>query len=576
MMKKNPLNLLVPRLLMIAFSGFASAAGVVGAAPTASATSAAGVPAALDAVACPSTTECIAVGGSRGFVLVSRSGGLTWSHVSVPTKRYLYGVACANRTHCVAVGDAGTALFTKNSGKSWALGDTGVSVPLSAVSCPQSQHCEAVGDHETVLATRDGGLSWSHVLSQFGVMNGVSCSSPMHCTAVTSNVDVSLVTDNGSTWTPTPGPFSSLAVLQAANGLDCLGLICVEAGDYGLIAHSINGGASWLASSSGTLQDMYAVSCASTTFCVAVGAAGIVLRTSDGGSTWASEAPSTRETLLGVSCSNTSACVAVGSGGTIMTSTDGAANWTVRAGAPAPSWTSILVVGDSFSGTLAEGLARNAPAYGVALTNGALQGCALARGEPILLNGRPFVQNAGPCAATGSGWEAQYQMKVARLHPALTVLVLGPFDLSTRLIGGRWESPGQAAYDAYYREQVSSALEILTSEGGRVVITKAPYVRTTGPQYCAPLPATVKDCPSESQRVAALDSAARQAATAFRGRVSIVDLGGHLAPHGTFASTVDGVVVRAADGVHLSEPGGEWLTPWLLPRLIAATRSPST
>ena len=502
---------------------------------------------------------------------MSRNGGLTWSRVSVPTKHFLYGVACANPAHCAAVGDAGTALFTQNSGKSWALGDTGVSVPLSGVSCPQAQRCEAVGDDETVLATSDGGLSWSHVLSQFGVMDGVSCSSPTHCVAVTSNVDVSLVTDNGSTWTPSPAPFSSLAVLKPANGVDCLGLSCVEVGDQGVIAHSSNGGASWLASPSGTTQNVYAVSCASTTFCVAVGAAGLMLRTSDGGSTWVSEAPPTGETLLGVSCSSTSSCVAVGSGGTIMTSTDGAATWTVRAGAPAPRQTSVLVVGDSFSGTLAEGLARNGSAYGVSLTNGSLDGCALARGEPILLNGQPYVQNAGPCVATGSGWEAHYQMEVAQLHPALSVLVLGPFDLSTRLIGGQWEWPGQADYDNYYRQQVTSALQILTSEGGRVVITTAPFVRTTGPEYCAPLPATVKGCSSESQRVAALDSAARRAATAFPGRVSVVDLGRRLAPHGTFASSVDGVVARAADGVHVSESGGEWLTPWLLSRVAAAS-----
>ena len=46
-------------------------------------------------------------------------------------------------------------------------------------------------------------------------------------------------------------------------------------------------------------------------------------------------------------------------------------------------------------------------------------------------------------------------MEVAQLHPALSVLVLGPFDLSTRLIGGQWEWPGQADYDNYYRQQVT-------------------------------------------------------------------------------------------------------------------------
>ena len=206
------------------------------------------------------------------------------------------------------------------------------------------------------------------------------------------------------------------------------------------------------------------------------------------------------------------------------------------------------------------------------MTNGSIDGCDLARGEPILLSGQPYMQNAGPCVATGPGWAAEYQMDLGLVHPALSVLVLGPFDQSTRMINGQWEAPGQAAYDAYYVQQITSALQILTSQGGHVVITTAPFVQSTGPEYCAPLPATVKGCPTEAQRVAAQDAAAKQAAAAFPGKVSIVSLGQHLGPHRKFASTVDGVVVRAADGVHMSEPGGEWLTPWLLPRLTAAAQ----
>ena len=52
-----------------------------------------------------------------------------------------------------------------------------------------------------------------------------------------------------------------------------------------------------------------------------------------------------------------------------------------------------------------------------------------------------------------------------------------------------------------------------------------------------------------------LDSTARQAAARFVGRVTVIDLGRRLSPDGTFVSEVGGVIVRAADGVHLSEPG---------------------
>jgi photosystem II stability/assembly factor-like uncharacterized protein len=568
---KNLLDHLLRPGVGLIVTGLGLPLGVASGTLAAAGATAPSVPAALDAVACPTSTECVAVGGAGG-VLVSRTAGQTWSKVSVPTAHYLYGIACPTATQCVTVGDAGTVLVTKNAGKSWKRGRSGVITPLSAISCPVVGHCDAVGDDDLVLTTSNGGRSWHHVFSQLGVMDGVACSSTTQCAAVTSNSDISLVTTNGTTWTPTPAPFSALAALKPSNGVACSGLVCVSVADHGLLARSVDGGAHWTAVTSGTTQNLYAASCSSTSQCIAVGAAGTVLTTSDGGAAWAPQPAPTGETLLGLSCPTASNCAAVGSGGTVLTSTAGGTGWTTRAGVPAPSTqVPVLVVGDSFSGTLAEGLTRNAPAYGVGITNASSDGCALARGSPILKSGHPFVQNAGPCAPTGPGWEAQYAAAVAQLHPALSVVVLGPFDLSTRYIAGQYESPGQSDYDTYFTQQVTSALQILTAAGGRVVITTAPSIRSSGPEYCAPLPATTPSCPSEPQRVKALDAAARQAAAGFVGKVTVVDLGRRISRHGGFTSTVDGVVVRAADGVHLSEPGGEWLTPWLVPQLLAAT-----
>jgi photosystem II stability/assembly factor-like uncharacterized protein len=569
---KNLLDHLLRPGVGLIVTGLGLPLGVASGTLAAAGATAPSVPAALDAVACPTSTECVAVGGAGG-VLISRTAGHTWSAVSVPTAHYLYGIACPSATQCVTVGDAGTVLVTKNAGKSWKREKSGVTTPLSAISCPLVRHCDAVGDDDLVLATSNGGHSWHHVFSQLGVMDGVACSSATQCSAVTSNTDTILVTSNGTTWTTAPAPFTALAALRPSNGVACSGLFCVAVADRGLLAHSEDGGANWTAVASGTAQNLYAASCSSTSRCVAVGAGGTVLTTSDGGATWIPHTAPTGETLLGLSCANAKHCVAVGSGGTVLTSASGGISWTVRAGVPTPrSTVEVLVVGDSFSGTLAEGLSRNAPAYGVSLINSSSDGCALARGSPILVSGHPFNLNAGHCAATGPGPEASYAASVAQLHPALSVMVLGPFDLSTRYIDGQWESPGQADYDTYFTQQVSLALQSLTSAGGRVMITTAPNIRTSKFTFCVPLPATSPDCPDERQRVKALDVAARQAAAGFAGKVSFVDLGRRISPQGGFTYTVDGVVVRAADGVHLSEPGGEWLTPWLLPQLLAATR----
>jgi hypothetical protein len=117
---------------------------------------------------------------------------------------------------------------------------------------------------------------------------------------------------------------------------------------------------------------------------------------------------------------------------------------------------------------------------------------------------------------------------------------------------------------------MTTAVHILTGDGGRVVITTVPYVYSSGTELCVPLPATASVCPSGPERVAALNAVARQVATEDPTRVTVIALGQHLSPGGQYDRTIDGVTVRAADGIHLSEPGGEWLTPWLIQRILAA------
>ena len=527
-------------------------------------------PAALEAVACPTAATCITVGGAGG-ISVSHDRGRKWSTVAVPTKNYLFGVSCPTATGCVAVGDAGTALVTTDGGRKWRQHKTGVDVPLSGVDCPDRRYCVAVGEGDTVLVSKDGGLRWRVVHRGVGVLDGVGCSSSMRCAAVTSAATQDLSTTTGTSWASTPVPFSVLDGLEAMNGVGCHLRLCVGVGARGLIAVSSDSGSQWSPTPPVTSATLEATSCPTALRCVAVGTAGTVLRTVDAGASWVAESSPTGQTLLGVDCPSVDDCVAAGSGGTVLTSSDGGVLWALRRGRPVPSATvRVLVVGDSFAHTLAMGLAGNASAYGVTLFDGSLDGCALARGSPILLGPTPYPVS-GPCAPTGPGWPAQYQTDVATDRPDLSLLVLGPWDLSTRFIDGTWQAPGQTGFDAYYFGQLLTGVAILSADGGRVAITTVPDVRTAGAELCVPPPPSSPGCPTAEQRVAALNAVARTVADSSSDRVTLIDLHGKLDPRDTFESTIDGVAVRAADGVHLSAPGGQWLTPWLLPKLIAAT-----
>ncbi len=528
-------------------------------------------PAALQAVACPTAATCITVGGAGG-ISVSHDRGRKWSAVAAPTKHYLFAVSCPTPTGCIAVGDAGTALVTTDGGRIWRQHKTGVDLPLSGVDCPDRQYCVAVGDGDTVLVSKDGGLRWRGVYRGLGVLDGVGCSSSARCAAVTSAATQDLSTTDGTRWASTSVPFSVLDGLEAMNGIGCHLRLCVGVGARGLIAVSSDAGILWSPTPPVTAATLEATSCPTTLVCVAVGSSGTLLRTVDAGASWVAEPSPTGQTLLGVDCPNMDDCVAVGSGGTVLTSSDGGVIWAVHRGRPAPSATvRVLVVGDSFAHTLAMGLTGDASAYGVTLFDGSLDGCALARGSPVLLGPTPYPVS-GPCAPTGPGWPAQYQTDVATDRPDLSLLVLGPWDLSTRFIDGAWQAPGQTGFDTYYFGQLLTAVAVLSADGGRVAVTTVPDVRTSGAELCVPPPSPFPGCPTAEQRVAALNAVARAVADGSSGRVTLIDLHGKLDPLNTFESTIDGVVVRAVDGVHLSAPGGRWLTPWLLPKLIAASR----
>ena len=419
--------------------------------------------------------------------------------------------------------------------------------------------------------TRDGGAHWEQTNRGTQVITGVSCGLPDECVAVTTNADQVLRTTDATAWSGADVQGGPLLALLSMNGVFCSSPTCVSVGIRGMISVSTDNGVSWSFDAPVTDQTLNGVSCSTPDVCVAVGAAGTVLETTDGGDSWTQIPSPTTQTLLGVDCRATGSCVAVGDGGTILSTGAVTQPWELRTGEAVPTGTplNVLVVGDSFAHTVALYVGRDASPYGVNLIDGGIDGCSLARGDTISL---PV---GGPCAPSGPGWPADYTQDLDRYQPREVLLALGPWDLSARLVGGQWLSPAQPAYDAYYADQLMSAMQILTAGGARVVIATVPSVLTAGPELCAPPPTAVPNCPTESERVQALDEVARQVAARSPGHVTVIDLGTHLSPQGQFSQAVDGVVIRAADGVHLSEPGGEWLASWLLPQLVAASRSPS-
>jgi putative hemolysin len=275
----------------------------------------------LNDVSCTSSTSCVAVGyyfdSSTGYnqnLIETLSGG-SWSITTSPDSstsedNLLNSVSCTSSTSCVAVGDYmdssgyGQTLIETLSGGSWAITtspDTSASESnfLQSVSCTSSTSCVAVGYYlaspydQTLIETLSGG-SWSITTSpdtsssEDNLLQSVSCTSSTSCVAVgyylASPYDQTLIeTLSGGSWSITTSPDTSTSEDNLLQGVSCTSSTsCVAVGYYiassgyaQTLIETLSGG-SWAITTSpdtstSEYDQLYGVSCNSSTSCVAVG-----------------------------------------------------------------------------------------------------------------------------------------------------------------------------------------------------------------------------------------------------------------------------------------------------------------
>ena len=526
----------------------------------------------FNGVACGSPTDCVTV-GSAGTVTTSHDGGLTWTPQLSLGNQTLLAVACATATFCAAVGGGGVADVTTNGGTTWTEETTGTSAALYGVACPSTEECMATGDTGVVVTTTDGGAVWRlQSVPVTGIMTDVTCISTTTC-LVSGDGGTLYMTDNfGTSFTSVEwNTFGPPAVLYR---VDCPSTsVCVGVGSAGLTTYSTDGGLAWSSGTSGT-STPYAptftgVACWSTKGCVAVGDHGTVLDTQDGGQAWHPQVLPGSPQLLSVACPVTTDCVAVGGAATIETTADGGLSWTLRAtGAAGGTPVKVLLVGDSVGLTLGIGASVDEKAYGVTIANDAILGCGVVSGSEVDIHGTVYPV-AFPCnGVTPPQWQTLYAQDVATDDPNVALLVIGRWETANRTWSGEpgvFTSAGDPAFDAYIAQQLTLAVQILSSRGARVLLTTSPYFQDMPP------PPGGGTWPSDNPaRVDAVNSIIEAVAARFPGTVGVVTLNTELDPGGAFTSTIDGVTVRESDGIHISMAGGEWLAPWLLPQLEQA------
>ena len=362
----------------------------------------------LHGVSCSSSTRCYSVGyyfddqiGSYQPVETQYSytngswgsAGFAVFPDSPPGNGYLYGVSCTSTSFCPAVGNyidsSGVAqsLAEVYNGSSWSV----VSSPdsgsgnnyLYGVSCVSTSFCAAVGyyvDSSGVtqsLAGTYNGSSWSASAAtntasfQDNYLYGVSCTSSTFCASVgygyaQPGFSPSWGTEeiyNGSSWSSPSILDPSTDSTQPGNDYRLYGVFCMSSsscltsGRYSSLFSLAESyaGSSWSLGSavnpSTTQNDLYDISCPSSTFCVAVG---YYYNSSDvqqmlvetyNGSSWSqvtgltNPASSAGDMLDGVSCTSSTSCVAVGSYLYVNTTTSASGIQTLAEVYNGSSWT---------------------------------------------------------------------------------------------------------------------------------------------------------------------------------------------------------------------------------------------
>ncbi len=278
--------------------------------------------------------------GDAGTFMFTTNGGVTWQvsyHLNGATS--LGGVSFINKDTGTVVGYSydgstynGIILRTTNGGKLWNNQTIPSAQILSGVHFTDANTGTVVGSHypsdsSVILRTTNGGETWTKQnIGTLGRLVDVFFRGSDTGTAVGRYGRILHTTDGGTTW----------VAQNSGTGVYLNDVVFINAdtgtivGRSGTIIHTTNGGTSWTSQTSGTSKDLNSVSFTDTDRGTAVGSNDLILHTTNGGSTWTTQTSETTPYfyyLLGVSFVNSDTGTAVGSGGIILRTTNGGNNW---------------------------------------------------------------------------------------------------------------------------------------------------------------------------------------------------------------------------------------------------------
>ena len=226
-----------------------------------------------------------------------------------------------------------------------------------------------------------------------------------------------------------------------------------------------------------------------------------------------------------------------------------------------------LILGDSIALTLGIAIAPWTHLYDVDESDQGILGCGVTLSDAQELHGT-WIPTAWPCRTHPGTHTTIFQLwreDVAAFHPDVVALLAGRWETHNLLRDGRHLNITQAGFQHDVALGLARAVRIATADGAHMVLMTAPCTSSGEQPDGQPWP---EDSP---KRLATYNEILRHVATATRS--TVLDLYSMVCPGGTYQQVVDGVRVRAPDGVHFALTAGPFLAPRVLSVLAAEGRA---
>jgi len=303
-------------------------------------------------------TGYVGAGSQTSFttrILKTTNGGVDWSVVYSDlsgSTSYLTSLGGTDAQTVVASWANGTSLRTTNGGTNWTLTPGSFPTIMYNVSFLNSTTGFVSGSGGTVSRTTDAGVSWTPVntpQTDWAIFQ-VKIVSASEIYAVGDASQLYKSTDLGATWTGLPINVSGPTVTFVWYSLDFSGSTFVMSGDYGIVAKSTDGCATWTSNSfqlgNQLLYDIETVPGTGKLWAVGrpfPSGSGLknVLYSSNNGTNWVTYDIGGSGDFFAISMINENTGYASGQNNRVVKTTNGGQTWFAKT-VPSPSPTSQL------------------------------------------------------------------------------------------------------------------------------------------------------------------------------------------------------------------------------------------